>query len=577
MSTLRLRRRHASHDLPEMPGVHPLLNRVYAQRGIADAGELDLALGRLLDPSTLSGLAPAVELLADAVTGGRRILIVGDFDADGATSTALMLRTLRAMGAGQVEYLVPNRFRYGYGLTPGMVELAAERCPDLIVTVDNGISSVAGVADAKRRGIQVLVTDHHLPGAELPDADAIVNPNQPGDAFPSKHLAGVGVAFYVMAALRAQLRTRGWFRRKGLTEPRMADSLDLVALGTVADVVPLDRNNRILVEQGLRRIRSGQGNAGIQALLNVAGRPVADAVGSDLGFAVGPRLNAAGRLQDMSLGIECLLTDDVVAALTGARRLDALNRERRDLEEQMREDARVLLERLDRDRTGKDLPPGLCLYDPSWHQGVIGILAARIKERYHRPVIAFADGPDGGLKGSARSIPGLHIRDLLDTVAVRCPGLIDHFGGHAMAAGLSLSREKLPAFRVAFEQAASSALNDELLQGEVWSDGPLEARDLTLSTAEALRRGGPWGPGFPAPLFDGPFRVKEWRVVGSQHLKLRLQDMEGSGRPVDAIAFGKADRAPRGDVWHLVYQLDVNTYQGGRSPQLVVEHLWTCD
>jgi len=500
---------------------------------------------------------------------------VGDFDADGATSTALMLRCLRAMGARSVDYLVPNRFEFGYGLTPEIVALAKARAPDLLVTVDNGISSLAGVAAARAQGIRVLVTDHHLPGSELPAADAIVNPNLPGDPFPSKNLAGVGVAFYVLAALRARLRTRGWFAEQGLSEPRMADFLDLVALGTVADVVPLDRNNRILVAQGLALIRSGRGCPGVRALLQVAGRCVEEAVASDLGFAAGPRLNAAGRLQDMGIGIECLVADAPGRALALARELDALNRERRVLEEQMQEEALRLVEGVGAAYSGSGLPHGVCLYESGWHQGVIGILAARIKERYHRPVIAFADAGEGMLKGSARSIPGLHIRDLLDGIATRRPGVIERFGGHAMAAGLSLPKANLGAFKAAFEEAAAHTLGSELLCTEVWSDGALEPSELNLATAEALRRGGPWGQGFPEPLFDGRFRVVGWRRVGERHLKLQLEPQAGGRRRVEAIAFNKADEAPRGDLWHLVYRLDVNSYQGRRRPQLMVDHLWS--
>jgi single-stranded-DNA-specific exonuclease len=516
----------------------------------------------------------AVALLRRAMAHGARILVVGDFDADGATSTALALRALQAMGAGDVAYLVPNRFEYGYGLTPEIVEVAAALKPDLIVTVDNGVASVEGVAAAKARGIQVVVTDHHLPGEQLPEADAMVNPNLCGDPFPSKSLAGVGVIFYVMAALRAALRSEGWFEERGLSEPNMAQFLDLVALGTVADVVALDHNNRILVEQGLRRIRSGHAVAGIGALLEIAGRDPRSVVASDLGFAVGPRLNAAGRLKDMSLGIECLLSDDRVSARNIAAELDALNRERREIEDQMQAEALVLVDGLPRAEEGAMTACGLCLYDARWHQGVIGILASRIKERYHRPVIAFADAGDALLKGSARSIPGLHIRDVLDALATTHAGLISRFGGHAMAAGLSLPRENLDAFREAFEAAVCEALAGEALERRVLSDGELSATELTLTGAEAIRYGGPWGQGFPEPVFDGEFTVLDHRVVGGRHLKLILRPREAMTR-LDAIAFNFETHGWRKD-WaqvRLAYRLDVNEYQGVRRTQLVVSHL----
>ena len=553
--------------------LHPVLARVYSGRNLRDPTELDHSLAHLLPPSGLNGIDAAARLLAEAVARGRRILIVGDFDADGATSCALAWRALRDIGAAEVDFLVPNRFAYGYGLTPEIVEVAALRRPDLIVTVDNGISSLAGVEAARSRGIAVLVTDHHLAGSELPAADAIVNPNQPGDGFASKNLAGVGVIFYVMLALRACLRADGWFARRSLPEPNLARLLDLVALGTVADVVPLDYNNRILVAQGLKRIRQGQSCPGIAALLEIAGRHHATTTAADLGFAVGPRLNAAGRLEDMSLGIACLITDDVARAQELAQRLDQLNRERRSIEAGMQAQALSALRLLELDA---QLPPGLCLFDESWHQGVIGILAGRIRERVHRPVIAFAPAGGTEIKGSARSVAGLHIRDTLDAVATRHPGLLQRFGGHAMAAGLTLERSCLERFGQAFAEEVGRRLDCESLQGVVVSDGELAGTELTLELAELLRSGGPWGQGFPEPLFDGIFDITGARVVGERHLKLVLRHADGA--MLDAIAFNQA-----GDAWQpgrrvrAAYRPDVNQFQGSRSLQLIVTHLWPQD
>ncbi len=575
MTQNQIARRDAEPSVEDLPdSLHPLLRRLYAQRGVRSACELDLSLQRLAPASALSGIDQAVGLLRRALTQGERILVVGDFDADGATSTALALRALRAMGAAEVAYLVPNRFEYGYGLTPEIVAVAERLRPDLIVTVDNGVASIEGVAAAKAQGIKVLVTDHHLPGEQLPEADAMVNPNLRGDPFPSKSLAGVGVIFYVMAALRAELRAQGWFRTRGLAEPKLARFLDLVALGTVADVVALDHNNRILVEQGLRRIRSGGAIAGIGALLEIAGRDPAAAVASDLGFAVGPRLNAAGRLQDMSLGIECLLSDDPERARTLAAELDALNRERREIEDQMQAEALALVAELPRAAEGTMTACGLCLYDRRWHQGVIGILASRIKERYHRPVIAFADAGDSQLKGSARSIPGLHIRDVLDALATTHTGLISRFGGHAMAAGLSLPRANLEAFREAFDDAVREALAGEALERRLLSDGELSASELTLASAQAIRYGGPWGQGFPEPVFDGEFTVLDHRVVGGRHLKLTVRPRGAMAR-LDAIAFNFEAHGwePGSTRVRLAYRLDVNAYRGLRKVQLVVSHL----
>lgn len=554
-------------------GLHPILARIYAQRGIESAAQLERGLARMLPLDQLKGIEQAAELLAEAITSEQRILIVGDFDCDGATSSALAVIALRMLGATQVDYLVPNRFEYGYGLTPEIVAVAAERTPDLIVTVDNGISSIDGVAAANERGIRVLVTDHHLQGHELPAAAAIVNPNQQGDEFPSKNLAGVGVIFYVMLALRAVLREMGWFEEQEMAEPNLATLLDLVALGTVADVVPLDHNNRILVGQGLARIRAGKCAAGIAALISVAKRNPSALAATDLGFALGPRLNAAGRLDDMSLGIELLLTDDSGRAMELAQRLDGLNHERRAIENEMKEEAMSILDEMELD-SSQDLPTGLCLFEPHWHQGVIGILASRIKDRLHRPVIIFAQADDGTIKGSARSVPGLHIRDALDAVAAGNPGLLTKFGGHAMAAGMSLALDDFDRFREAFDAEVRRHLGPEDLRREILSDGELTDSELNLDLAETLRAGGPWGQGFPEPMFDGVFELVSKRIVGEKHLKLVLRPA-GSEQAIDAIAFNTVD-----DDWpvevkqvELAYRLDVNEFNGKRSAQLMVEHI----
>jgi single-stranded-DNA-specific exonuclease len=553
-------------DLPS--NLHPVLRRVYRARQVRTATELDCTLDRLLPPTRLLGMGHAVMLLERALREQRHILVVADFDADGATSCAVVVRALKLMGAQDVDYLVPNRFEYGYGLTPEIVELATQKNPDLLITVDNGISSVEGVRAARGHGMQVLITDHHLPGAVLPEADAIVNPNQPGDSFPSKHLAGVGVAFYLMLALRAQLRIAGWFGADR-AEPNLANLLDLVALGTVADVVPLDANNRILVAQGLMRLNAGMGTPGVRALLAVAGRAPGRITATDLGFLAGPRLNAAGRLADMSLGIACLITDDPSEAQRMAHELDTLNRERRSIEAGMQNQALAAVENLKLDASG--LPRGLCLYDESWHQGVIGLVASRIKERVHRPVIAFAPANDTELKGSARSVPGLHIRDALDNIAARQPQLLSKFGGHAMAAGLSLARDQFEAFARAFDEEVGHWLSDDDLRGRLHTDGELAAEDFSLDLAETLRAGGPWGQGFPEPLFDGCFEVLNRRIVGKKHLKLVLRS--GDSRPLDAIAFHAAEAATGWTRIRAAYRLDVNEYQGRRALQLVLEHL----
>lgn len=572
--TPRLVRREPADDRALCAaGVHPLLARTYAARGLSDPALLDLDLARLLPPERLLNADRAAARLAQALAAQQSILLVGDFDADGATSCALALRALRALGAGRVGYLVPNRFDYGYGLSPEIVALARQRSPDLIITVDNGISSIDGVAAAAAAGIDVIVTDHHLPGESMPAAGIIVNPNQPACDFPSKHLAGVGVIFYVMLALRRDLREAGWFETQGLAVPHLGQFLDLVALGTVADVVPLDYNNRILVQAGLQRIRSGRGCAGIRALLAVAGRNAAALVAADLGFAVGPRLNAAGRLDDMSIGIECLLSDDESVALGIARELDQLNRDRRDIERGMQEEALQLL--ADTQIESADAPAALALYDPGWHQGVVGILASRIRERVHRPVVAFADAGDGVLKGSARSIPGVHIRDVLATIDARHPGLMGKFGGHAMAAGLDLPAARLDDFAGALAAEVARVATAADLEAVLHSDGPLAPGDFHLTVAEALRAAGPWGQQFPEPLFDGRFYIVSQRLVGERHLKLVLR-LPGCDALVDAIAFNiDPARWPdaQAQAVSLVFRLDANEFRGQRSLQLVVEHL----
>ncbi len=572
----RIRRRQVPATGPlSGAGLHPVLARVYSARGIDSSRQLDLALAQLLPPAELRHADRAASLLADALAADRRIVIIGDFDADGATSTALAVSALRAFGARQVDYLVPNRFEYGYGLTPEIVALAARGNPDLIVTVDNGISSLEGVAAASARGITTLITDHHLAGRELPQAAVIVNPNQPGCEFPSKALAGVGVIFYIMLALRAELRARNWFAQRA--EVNLAQFLDLVALGTVADVVPLDRNNRILVAEGLRRIRAGQCRPGILALLEVAARQRASVVASDLGFAVAPRINAAGRLEDMSIGIECLLSEDPAGARACASRLHQLNQERRVIERDMQEEALQILEKLA--LSEGDVPPvAMTLYQSGWHQGVIGILASRIKDRLHRPTIAFADGDTGELKGSARSIPGIHIRDILDAVATRHPGLVTRFGGHAMAAGLTLPREGYEAFSVAFTQEVERHARDVHLQAVIESDGELSAADFQLALAAELRFAGPWGQHFPEPVFDGRFAVVSQRLVGEKHLKLVLTPV-GCDTLLDAIAFNIDPRSwpnPAATELEIAYRLDVNEFRGQRSLQLIVEQLAVC-
>lgn len=568
---MRIEPRPLPESLPDLGDLPPLLTRLYAARGVRSAVELEKGLARLIPYQQLAGIDAAVALLVEALEQRRRVLIVGDFDADGATASCVGVLGLRMLGVAHVDYLVPNRFEYGYGLTPEIVAVALQRRPELLITVDNGISSVDGVAAAKAAGLKVLVTDHHLPGPELPAADAIVNPNQPGCGFPSKAMAGVGVIFYVLLALRARLREIGWFARAGLAEPNLGELLDLVALGSVADVVPLDANNRILVYQGLARIRAGRARPGLKAILVVAGKQAARITSTDLGFILGPRLNAAGRMDDMSLGIECLLCEDEVLARDMAVQLDQLNQDRKAIEQGMQREALAQL----KDLPVEQLPFGLCLFEPEWHQGVIGILASRLKERYHRPTIAFADAGDGLLKGSARSVPGFHIRDALDAVAARHPGLISKFGGHAMAAGLSLPVANFGAFAAAFDAEVRRQLSDEDLTGRLLSDGQLGAEEFHLELARALRHAGPWGQHFPEPLFHGMFQLVQQRLVGERHLKLVVKTECGS-RTLDGIAFNiDREQWPNPTVrWvELAYKLDVNEYRGQESVQLLVSHL----
>ena len=575
MKHQRQLRRRAVDEAAELPAnLPPLLRRLYASRGVRSAGELERSVKGMLSWQQLSGIDNAVALLYRALQEELRIVVVGDFDADGATSTALSVLALRALGCGNVTCLVPNRFDDGYGLSPEVVDQAHARGAQMILTVDNGISSHAGVDRAHELGIPVLVTDHHLPGETLPDAEAIVNPNLRDCTFPSKSLAGVGVAFYLMLALRAHLRDQGWFAARGLTEPNLAELLDLVALGTVADVVPLDANNRILTWQGLSRIRAGKCRPGIKALLEIANRDAQKLAASDLGFALGPRLNAAGRLDDMSVGVALLLCDNVGEARVLASELDALNQTRKEIEQGMQAEALALCEKLE--RSSETLPGGLAMYHPEWHQGVVGILASRIKERFHRPVIAFAPAGDGLLKGSGRSIQGLHMRDALERLDTLYPGMMLKFGGHAMAAGLSLEASRFEEFQQRFGDLVTEWLDPALLQGEVVSDGPLSPAEMTLEVAEMLRDAGPWGQMFPEPLFDGRFRLLQQRIVGERHLKVMVEPV-GGGPLLDGIAFNVDTTIwPDNGVREvsLAYKLDVNEFRGNRSVQLIIDDIW---
>ncbi|GAB3333127.1 single-stranded-DNA-specific exonuclease RecJ [Marilutibacter aestuarii] len=560
-----VRRRIAARAGEWSAATPPLLRRVYAARDALDEAQARPRLAQLLPPDGMLGLDAAAALLAEAIAADRHIVVVGDFDCDGATACALGVRGLRLLGARRVSHAVPNRVTHGYGLSPSLVEALAALEPDLLVTVDHGIACNAGVAAARARGWQVLVTDHHLPGEVLPDADVIVDPNQPGDRFPSKVLAGVGVMFYVLLALRRHLRAQGAFAE---AIPDLGVLLDLVAVGTVADLVPLDANNRALVAAGLRRLRTGQGCAGLNALAEVSRRGLGRLTAADIGYAIAPRLNAAGRLEDMALGIECLLTDDARQAREIATTLDEINSERRAVQQQMTDEAEAAVACV---ALGEAVPVGLCLHDPDWHPGVVGLVASKLKERLHRPVIAFAPSEPGSdsLRGSARSIPGFHIRDALADVAARHPGLVERFGGHAMAAGLSLRADRFDAFRDAFQAVVAATLPPELLGAEVLSDGPLEAGDFVRANAEALRDGGPWGQGFPEPQFDGEFDVLGWRVVGERHLKLELGT---DGARLNAIHFGGWDGVQPPSRMRIAYRLEPDDYRGGDAIQLVVVH-----
>ncbi|EBF8169784.1 single-stranded-DNA-specific exonuclease RecJ [Salmonella enterica subsp. enterica] len=570
----QLRRREAD-ETAELPAdLPPLLRRLYASRGVRSARELERSVKGMLPWQQLSGIDNAVEILYNAFREGIRIIVVGDFDADGATSTALSVLGMRALGCDNISYLVPNRFEDGYGLSPEVVDQAKARGAQLIVTVDNGISSHAGVAHAKTLGIPVIVTDHHLPGDTLPDAEAIINPNLRDCEFPSKSLAGVGVAFYLMLALRTFLRDKGWFDERNIAPPNLAELLDLVALGTVADVVPLDANNRILTWQGLSRIRAGKCRPGIKALLEISNRDPQQLAASDLGFALGPRLNAAGRLDDMSVGVALLLCNNLGEARVLASELDALNQTRKEIEQGMQAEALILCEKLE--RSSETLPGGLAMYHPEWHQGVVGILASRIKERFHRPVIAFAPAGDGTLKGSGRSIQGLHMRDALERLDTLYPDLMIKFGGHAMAAGLSLEEHKFEQFQQRFGELVTEWLDPALLQGEVISDGPLSAAEMSMEVAQLLRDAGPWGQMFPEPLFDGRFRLLQQRLVGERHLKVMVEPV-GGGPLLDGIAFNIDTTCwPDNGVREveLAYKLDINEFRGNRSLQIIIDDIW---
>ncbi|WXT19535.1 single-stranded-DNA-specific exonuclease RecJ [Salmonella enterica subsp. enterica serovar Infantis] len=571
----QLRRREAD-ETAELPAdLPPLLRRLYASRGVRSARELERSVKGMLPWQQLSGIDNAVEILYNAFREGIRIIVVGDFDADGATSTALSVLGMRALGCDNISYLVPNRFEDGYGLSPEVVDQAKARGAQLIVTVDNGISSHAGVAHAKTLGIPVIVTDHHLPGDTLPDAEAIINPNLRDCEFPSKSLAGVGVAFYLMLALRTFLRDKGWFDERNIAPPNLAELLDLVALGTVADVVPLDANNRILTWQGLSRIRAGKCRPGIKALLEISNRDPQQLAASDLGFALGPRLNAAGRLDDMSVGVALLLCDNLGEARVLASELDALNQTRKEIEQGMQAEALILCEKLE--RSSETLPGGLAMYHPEWHQGVVGILASRIKERFHRPVIAFAPAGDGTLKGSGRSIQGLHMRDALERLDTLYPDLMIKFGGHAMAAGLSLEEHKFEQFQQRFGELVTEWLDPALLQGEVISDRVrLSAAEMSMEVAQLLRDAEPWGQMFPEPLFDGRFRLLQQRLVGERHLKVMVEPV-GGGPLLDGIAFNIDTTCwPDNGVREveLAYKLDINEFRGNRSLQIIIDDIW---
>ncbi|EGQ8056072.1 single-stranded-DNA-specific exonuclease RecJ [Vibrio alginolyticus] len=571
--------RRPEPDLSLLPdSIPPILKRIYINRGITDLSQLETSARGLHSYQKLGGIEQAVDLLFQAIKEQKRIIVVGDFDADGATSSALSVLALRMLGSHNVDYLVPNRFEDGYGLSPEVVDQALELGAEMIMTVDNGVSSIEGVRYAKENGITVLVTDHHLPGQVLPDVDAMVNPNLESCSFPSKALAGVGVAFYLMMALCVHMRKHNWFAEQGMQEPKLMELIDLVALGTVADVVPLDENNRILVHQGLQRIRAGKARPGIQALIEVAKRDARRLVASDFGFALGPRINAAGRLDDMSFGVELLMCNNIHAARRMASELDGLNQTRKEIEEGMKQEAMAFCERLQFGE-GNELPYGLALFQRDWHQGVIGILASRIKEKFHRPVIAFADGGEGTIKGSCRSIPGLHMRDALDFIDTQNPGLIIKFGGHAMAAGLTIKEQDFERFSRLFDEVVKKELDEAALKGVIMSDGELKPEEFSMHVAEQLRSGGPFGQAFPEPIFDGEFKVLHQKLVGEKHLKLMLEPLY-KGHPtnvmIDGIAFNvDLRRWPDASVKtvHLAYKLDVNEFRGNQSLQLMIDHI----
>jgi single-stranded-DNA-specific exonuclease len=565
--------RSAEQTKENFSDIHPLLQRIFLSRGIKSEDELDCSLRKLPSPWLLSGMETMVTHLIDAIENDKKVLVIADFDADGATSCTVAVKGLSMLGVNRIEYIVPSRFEYGYGLTPGIVNLAAQQQPDMLLTVDNGISSIEGVKLAKELAMTVLITDHHLPGEALPAADAIVNPNLPDDTFPGGALAGVGVMFYVLMALRSRLRDNGWFTRHQLQEPNLGQLLDFVALGTVADVVPLDQTNRVLVQQGLLRIRANRSHLGLRALIEISGRNYQTITASDLGYALGPRLNAAGRLDNMSLGIEGLLTDDEQVAKDIALQLDDLNSDRREIEGKMKNEANILLREM-KAFDENHLPSGVCLFDENWHQGVIGILASRIKDRLHRPVIAFAPADNGEIKGSARSIPGVHIRDVLSEIATVHPNLLNKFGGHAMAAGMSLKMSDYPPFALAFNEVVRKRLQEMDLDMKILSDGQLSEQQMNLEIAELLQQAGPWGQEFPEPLFDGVFDVIQSRIVGQHHLKLVLR-LPFSDLLIDAIAF----YVEQPEQWlgcrqiKVVYQLDINEYKGNRSVQFILQYL----
>ncbi|ENO1229744.1 single-stranded-DNA-specific exonuclease RecJ [Vibrio alginolyticus] len=571
--------RRPEPDLSLLPdSIPPILKRIYINRGITDLSQLETSARGLHSYQKLGGIEQAVDLLFQAIKEQKRIIVVGDFDADGATSSALSVLALRMLGSHNVDYLVPNRFEDGYGLSPEVVDQALELGAEMIMTVDNGVSSIEGVRYAKENGITVLVTDHHLPGQVLPDVDAMVNPNLESCSFPSKALAGVGVAFYLMMALCVHMRKHNWFAEQGMQEPKLMELIDLVALGTVADVVPLDENNRILVHQGLQRIRAGKARPGIQALIEVAKRDARRLVASDFGFALGPRINAAGRLDDMSFGVELLMCNNIHAARRMASELDGLNQTRKEIEEGMKQEAMAFCERLQFGENS-ELPYGLSLFQRDWHQGVIGILASRIKEKFHRPVIAFADGGEGTIKGSCRSIPGLHMRDALDFIDTQNPGLIIKFGGHAMAAGLTIKEQDFERFSRLFDEVVKKELDEAALKGVILTDGELKPEEFSMHIAEQLRAGGPFGQAFPEPIFDGEFKVLHQKLVGEKHLKLMLEPLY-KGHPtnvmIDGIAFNvDLRRWPDASVKtvRLAYKLDVNEFRGNQSLQLMIDHI----